>query len=272
MTWKAYETDLDKRLEDWHSRVHRGAYRALPSKRAYIPKPDGRQHRALQNREASPRSAGSLHGGCRNVGWNFILRRRKSSMARMTIEGEGMFRKSLIFWAIPSVPEARRVGKGNTSSISLRPFLIKPARPFGDRSVRGRCACAATRRLRVFPVCLTRSSGVGFNTMGGSTARHSILSGSTSIACSLGGRRGNTRSCTTILGELSSGSCAYLSAIRDSSLTGNWVGSVALQWEPYELRGSRPVLRERGGATPPRHSPGHFARVPGCFQIPSGIG
>ena len=43
MTWKEYETDLDKRLEDLHSRVHRGAYRALPSKRAYIPKPDGRQ-------------------------------------------------------------------------------------------------------------------------------------------------------------------------------------------------------------------------------------
>ena len=43
MTWKEYETDLDKRLEDLHSRVHRGAYRALPSKRAYIPKTDGRQ-------------------------------------------------------------------------------------------------------------------------------------------------------------------------------------------------------------------------------------
>jgi RNA-directed DNA polymerase len=43
MTWKEYETDLDKRLEDLHSRVHRGAYRALPSKRAYIPKADGRQ-------------------------------------------------------------------------------------------------------------------------------------------------------------------------------------------------------------------------------------
>jgi RNA-directed DNA polymerase len=43
MTWKEYETDLDRRLEELHSRVHRGAYRALPSKRAYIPKPDGRQ-------------------------------------------------------------------------------------------------------------------------------------------------------------------------------------------------------------------------------------
>jgi RNA-directed DNA polymerase len=43
LTWQIYETDLDKRLEDLHSRVHRGAYRALPSKRTYIPKPDGRQ-------------------------------------------------------------------------------------------------------------------------------------------------------------------------------------------------------------------------------------
>jgi RNA-directed DNA polymerase len=43
LTWQEYETDLDKRLEDLHSRVHRGTYRARPSKRAYIPKPDGRQ-------------------------------------------------------------------------------------------------------------------------------------------------------------------------------------------------------------------------------------
>src|SRR3989440_2141165 len=43
LTWQEYETDLDKRLEDLHSRVHRGTYRALPSKRAYIPKADGRK-------------------------------------------------------------------------------------------------------------------------------------------------------------------------------------------------------------------------------------
>jgi RNA-directed DNA polymerase len=43
LTWQEYETDLDKRLEDLHSRVHRGTYRALPSKRAYILKSDGRQ-------------------------------------------------------------------------------------------------------------------------------------------------------------------------------------------------------------------------------------
>jgi RNA-directed DNA polymerase len=33
----------DAKILDLHSRLHRGAYRALPSRRVYIPKPDGRQ-------------------------------------------------------------------------------------------------------------------------------------------------------------------------------------------------------------------------------------
>lgn len=41
MTWKEYETGLEDRLKDLHGRVHRGAYRALPSKRRWIPKPNG---------------------------------------------------------------------------------------------------------------------------------------------------------------------------------------------------------------------------------------
>jgi group II intron reverse transcriptase/maturase len=43
LTWRAYEADLDRNLTDLHARVHRGAYRALPSRRQYIPKADGRQ-------------------------------------------------------------------------------------------------------------------------------------------------------------------------------------------------------------------------------------
>ena len=43
VTWKEYETGLEDRLIDLHSRVHRGAYRAQPSRRVYIPKADGRQ-------------------------------------------------------------------------------------------------------------------------------------------------------------------------------------------------------------------------------------
>ncbi len=43
MTWRQYEEGLDERLADLHARVHRGSYRALPSRRVYIPKADGRQ-------------------------------------------------------------------------------------------------------------------------------------------------------------------------------------------------------------------------------------
>src|SRR6266542_1939000 len=43
LTWTDYEADLERRLEILHDRVQRGAYRALPSRRVYIPKPDGRQ-------------------------------------------------------------------------------------------------------------------------------------------------------------------------------------------------------------------------------------
>ena len=43
LTWTDYEADLERRLEDLHGRVHRGAYRPQPSRRTYIPKADGRQ-------------------------------------------------------------------------------------------------------------------------------------------------------------------------------------------------------------------------------------
>ena len=43
VTWQEYEDGLDDRLTDLHGRVHRGAYRAKPSRRVYIEKEDGRQ-------------------------------------------------------------------------------------------------------------------------------------------------------------------------------------------------------------------------------------
>jgi RNA-directed DNA polymerase len=42
-TWDQYATDLETNLADLHARVHAGTYRALPSRRKYIPKADGRQ-------------------------------------------------------------------------------------------------------------------------------------------------------------------------------------------------------------------------------------
>ena len=43
VTWTDYEADLEPRLAELHGRVHRGGYRPQPSRRAYIPKADGRQ-------------------------------------------------------------------------------------------------------------------------------------------------------------------------------------------------------------------------------------
>jgi len=42
-TWRQYEQSLESNLADLHARIHRGAYRALPSRRKFIPKEDGRQ-------------------------------------------------------------------------------------------------------------------------------------------------------------------------------------------------------------------------------------
>jgi group II intron reverse transcriptase/maturase len=42
-TWQQYGRDLEVNLQDLSGRLHRGAYHAKPVKRAWIPKPDGRQ-------------------------------------------------------------------------------------------------------------------------------------------------------------------------------------------------------------------------------------
>lgn len=44
--WEEYGRELEGNLQDLHARLHRGAYRAKPSRRVFIPKADGRQ-RAL---------------------------------------------------------------------------------------------------------------------------------------------------------------------------------------------------------------------------------
>ena len=42
LTWYDYEQDLERNLKDLHARLHRQAYRALPVRRRYIPKADGK--------------------------------------------------------------------------------------------------------------------------------------------------------------------------------------------------------------------------------------
>ncbi len=43
VTWADYGQNLESNLVALHGRVHRGAFRAKPSRRVYIPKPDGRE-------------------------------------------------------------------------------------------------------------------------------------------------------------------------------------------------------------------------------------
>lgn len=43
VTWREYEQNVEANIADLHGRIHRGAYRAKPSRRAWISKPDGRQ-------------------------------------------------------------------------------------------------------------------------------------------------------------------------------------------------------------------------------------
>ena len=43
VTWQEYEGNLEANITDLHDRLHRGAYRAKPSRRVWIPKSDGRQ-------------------------------------------------------------------------------------------------------------------------------------------------------------------------------------------------------------------------------------
>jgi len=58
-SWQEYEHDLEERLISLHQQVHRGVYRAQPSRRVYIPKADGRQRpsgiAALEIRSSSKR-------------------------------------------------------------------------------------------------------------------------------------------------------------------------------------------------------------------------
>jgi Retron-type reverse transcriptase len=42
VTWADYGQDLESNLSDLHARLHRGAFRAKPSRRVFIPKADGR--------------------------------------------------------------------------------------------------------------------------------------------------------------------------------------------------------------------------------------
>ena len=77
LTWADYAADLDRNLTDLHARVHSGAYRALPSRRRYIPKADGKQRplgiAALETRSSRPRWLRSSRRSTRRSFWGLAM-------------------------------------------------------------------------------------------------------------------------------------------------------------------------------------------------------
>src|ERR1700693_5479348 len=77
------------------------------------------------------------------------------------------------------------------------------------------------------------------------------------------GRAVNSNGCVTKPKECGIGLRSCFVPIQSSSLTGSYVMATAEQWEPYESRGSRTVLGEPGGESPPGHSTScHMAQRP----------
>jgi group II intron reverse transcriptase/maturase len=103
LTWKDYEADLEHNLEDLHGRVHRGAYRALPSRRVYIPKPDGRQRplavAALEDKIVQRAVAALLNAIYEEdfLGFSYGFRPRRSAHDAMDALCVGIHSKKVSF-------------------------------------------------------------------------------------------------------------------------------------------------------------------------------
>ena len=141
----------------------------------------------------------------------------------------------------------------------LRPVRHR-SRRYRARSVVGPCTFAVTRLSMIWHGCSTRTSAAGAITMVGSVLQLSNLRSGVSSDTWLDGLRGSTSPCVGINGDPDIGFCASRSANLDCSPIGLCFMDTAEQWEPDDARVSRPLLRERGGETPPRHSPGR------CYQ------
>jgi len=67
VTWEQYAGQLEENIRALHGRLHQGAYRAKPSRRAYIPKADGRQRRSELRRWRQGGSARRRRGAQRDL-------------------------------------------------------------------------------------------------------------------------------------------------------------------------------------------------------------
>jgi RNA-directed DNA polymerase len=83
LMWQDYAENLEPNLQDLQARVQRGAYQALPSRRQFIPKPDGRQLAvaALQDKIVQRATATLLNAICEEdfLGFSYGFRPGRSA-------------------------------------------------------------------------------------------------------------------------------------------------------------------------------------------------
>ncbi len=166
--------------------------------------------------------------------------------------GESLSSRSSTFSATRSGRGCRDGGgAGSASCSALRP-ATKLSRRYGRQSAAGRFMSAATSRWTTWPGCSTDTSGVGSTTTAGTTSRPSTRPCDTSTWFWLGGRIGSSSPCDGTNGVHGNGSTASRDDSHVCSPIGACFRGAAGHWEPDEARASRPVLRARGGAIPPR--------------------
>jgi RNA-directed DNA polymerase len=95
MTWPDYERDLEHKLSELHEKIHRGAYRAQPSRRRYIPKADGGQRplavAALEDKIVQRATAAVLNQIYSGPRHGFILSRTRASQGKAESEALARF-------------------------------------------------------------------------------------------------------------------------------------------------------------------------------------
>ena len=101
VTWWDYGEDLEGNLRGLHDRVHRGAYRARPTRRVFIPKPDGRQRplgvAALEDKIVQRAVVEVLNAvyECDFLGFSYGFRPGRSQHHALDALATGIYRKKV---------------------------------------------------------------------------------------------------------------------------------------------------------------------------------
>ena len=136
----------------------------------------------------------------------------------------------------------RDAGGVPSASCSALRQATKLSRRSDRQSEAGRFTSAATSRWTTWPGCSTVISGVGSITTAGTTSRLSTRPCDTSTGSWLGGRIGNSSPCDGTSGVHGNGSTASRDDSPACSPIGAFCKGAAGQWEPDEVRASRPVV------------------------------